>query len=63
MVVIDLPLGETLQHLLERDTRLEPGQVRAEAEVEAVAEAQVALDLAMDVEAVRVRELTLVPVG
>ena len=43
--------------------RLEARQVGAQAEVDAVAEAQVPLDLAGDVEAVRVRELALVAVG
>ena len=44
VVPVDLPVGEALQHLVERDAALEPGERGAEAEVEAVAEAQVVVD-------------------
>ena len=44
LVVVDLPLGEALQHLVERDAALEAGQRRAEAEVDAVAEGLVPAD-------------------
>ena len=51
---VDVPLGEPLQHLFERDAALEPGQRGAEAEVDAVAEREVLADLAVDVEPVAV---------
>ena len=63
VVPVDLPVREPAQHLVERDAALEPGQVAPEAEVEPVAEAQVVVDLAVDVEAVGIGELALVPVG
>ena len=56
-------VGKRLQHLVERDAALEPGQRRAEAEVDAVAEREVVVDLAVDVEAVAVGELAVVAVG
>ena len=54
VVPVDLPVGEALEDLVERDPALEPGQRGTEAEVDAVAEAQVLADLAVDVEAVAV---------
>ncbi len=56
-------VGEALQHLVERDPALEPGQRGAEAEVDAVAEREVVVDLAVDVEAVAVGELAVVAVA
>ena len=55
--------GKRLQHLVERDPALEAGQRGAQAEVDAVAEGQVVVDLAVDVEAVGVGELALVAVA
>ena len=63
LVVVDLPVGEALQHLVERDPALQAGQRGTQAEVDAVAEGEVATDVAVDVEAVAVREVALVPVG
>ena len=40
-VVVDVPLGEAVEQLVERDPALEPGEAGAEAEVEAVAEGEV----------------------
>ena len=62
VVPVDLPVGEALQHLVERDPSLEPRERGAEAEVEAVAEAQVMVDRAVDVEAVAVGEVPVVAV-
>ena len=53
-VVVDLPLGEAVEHLVERDPALEPGERGAEAEVEAVAEGEVLAVVAVDVEPVGV---------
>ena len=58
----ELVLGHAREQLLERDARLEPRQARAQAEVGAVPEAEVARRRARDVERVRVRELALVAV-
>src|SRR5438067_4335517 len=60
---VDLPLGEALEHLVEGHSTLEAGERSAEAEVDAVPEAQVVADLATDVEAVAVGEPALVAVG
>ena len=54
---VDLPGGEALEHLVEGHPALEPGQRGAEAEVEPVAEGQMVVDRAGDVEAVAVGEL------
>ena len=54
VVEVDLPLGEPLEHLFERDAALEPGERGAEAEVGAEAEREVLADVAVDVEAVAV---------
>src|SRR4051812_26894799 len=40
-VVSDVPLGEAVEQLLERDSRLEPGEIGAEAVVHALAEGEV----------------------
>src|SRR5438128_1584887 len=62
-VPVDLPGGETVEHLVERDAAFEPGEGRSKTEVDAVAEGQVVADLAVDVEAVAVGELAIVAVG
>src|SRR6516164_7967902 len=49
-VVIDIPLREALQHLVEGDAALEARQRRAETEVDAVAERLMAPDIPMNVE-------------
>src|SRR5512143_712314 len=59
---VDLPHGEALQNLLERHPALQAGQCRAEAEVNAVAEGEVLVDLPVDVEPVTVRVTTVVAV-
>src|SRR5205807_10239235 len=46
--VVDFPLREALQELVEGDPPLEAGEGGAEAEVHAVAEREVLADLAMD---------------
>ena len=54
---------EAGQQLLEHDPHLEPGQVGAQAVVDAVAEGEVGVGAAPEVEADRVDEDLLVPVG
>src|SRR5262245_60776628 len=60
---VDFPLGKALEDLLERDATLQAGQRRAETEVAAVAEGEVLVDLPVDVEAIAVRETTVVAVA
>src|ERR1700678_4555078 len=60
---VDRPLRESVQHLVDGHPSLEPGQCRAEAEVDAVAEAEVVGDLAADVKALGVFELAVFAVG
>src|SRR5205814_3345835 len=59
---VDLPLRESLQHLRERDSALQPSERGAEAEVDAVPEGEVLGDGSMDVEGVRIRVTTFVSV-
>ena len=59
-VLVDGPLGMTVEHLVDDDCALETCQSGAEAEVRAVTERHVAVDLALDVEAVRIGVLTFV---
>ena len=61
-VPIDLPLGEARDDLVEGHAALEPCERGPEAEVDPVAEGQVVVDDAGDVEAVGVWEVTLVAV-
>src|SRR5918996_2145015 len=56
VVVVDLPAREAFQHLFQRDTAFKSGQRGAHAEVQSVAEGDVVVDFAADVEAVRIRE-------
>src|SRR6478609_9692907 len=63
VVPVDVPFGEALQDLVERDPPFEAGQRGAEAEVDAVPEREVVIDLAMDVERVAVVEPAVVAVG
>src|SRR4029077_1508499 len=63
VVPVDLPRGEAVEDLVEGDPSLEPGQCGAEAEVQAVAEGEVVVDPAADVEAVAVGELAVVTVA
>ena len=53
-VVVDVPLGEAVEELVERDPALEAGEVGAEAEVEPEAEGEVLDVVAVDVEDVGV---------
>ena len=62
VLVVDLPVGPALQHLVERDAALEARERGTETEVQPVAEAQVVTDLAVDVEAVAVGEPPVVAV-
>ena len=62
VVVIDIPVGPSLEDLFERDPPLEPGQSRAEAEVQSLAEAQVTAR-PVDVVAVGFGEFRLVAIG
>src|SRR3954447_5562557 len=54
--------GERRQQLLEHDADLEPGEVRAEAVVQAVTEADVCVRVAAEVEPHRVGEDRLVAI-
>src|SRR5258708_11051268 len=61
-VEVDLPFGEALQDLLERDPPLQPGQRRAQAIVGTDAEGEVLARFAVNVENITVRwELAVVP--
>ncbi len=60
---IDLPFGEPRERLLERDAPLEARQRGPQAEVDAVAERDVVVDAAVDVEAIGIGELALVAIG
>ena len=62
-VLVDVPLREAGERLLDHDLGFEPGQARAEAEVDAVAERHVAVEGALDVEAVGIGVLALVAAG
>jgi hypothetical protein len=53
---VDLPVRPSLQDLVQGDSTLEAGHRRSEAEVQAIAEAHVMANLAMDVEAIAVSE-------
>src|SRR5580692_4937171 len=59
---VDVPGGETGQDLLERDDPFHPGQRGAHAQMDAVAEGEMPAVVAVDVEAVAIREATIVPV-
>ena len=59
---VDLPCRKPLEHLVERHPSFQARQRGAQAEVDAVAERQVVVDLAGDVEAVGVGKATLVAV-
>jgi hypothetical protein len=56
-VPVDLPVGPAGEDFLERNAAFQSRQCRTEAEVDAVAEAQVPVDAAVDVEPVGVREV------
>ena len=60
---LDLVVGDPLVPFPQRDPQLQPGQVRAEAAVDAAAEGDVAVDLAVEAHHVGVGELGLVGVG
>src|ERR1700733_14204437 len=62
-IEVDLPFGEALQDLLERDPPLQPGQRRAQAVVGTDAEGEGLAEFAVNVENIPVRwELAVVPV-
>src|ERR1700678_2625181 len=63
-VEVDLPFGEALQDLFERDASLQPGQRRTETVVRSDAEREVLARLAVNVENIAVRrELAVIAVG
>ena len=62
-MLVDVPFGEAVERLLDHDLGFESGQARAEAEVDAVAERDVAVEGARDVEAIGVGVLALVAAG
>src|SRR5262245_28734106 len=62
MLVVDVPLGPPLEHLVEGHAPFESSQRGAETKMKAVAEGQVAFLLAMDVEAVGIHEAALVAI-
>src|SRR4051794_21188803 len=63
VAVVDVPSGKAHEHLLDRDARFEPGEMRTEAVVHAETEAHVAVERPGDVEAIGIGELTLVASG
>src|SRR5579859_1603734 len=59
----DLPCaGQAIEHSVERDFHLQTRQGSAQAEVDATPEAQVSVRLALDVEAISIRELGLITI-
>ena len=62
-VVVDVPLGEAVQQLVEAHATFEPREVGAEAEVEALAEREVLDVVAVDVVDVGVGVAARVAVG
>ena len=56
-------LGWRREQRLERDARLEPGERGPEAEVRAVAEGEMVVEAAPDVEPVGIFEVVLVAIG
>ncbi len=58
-----LKVGETLQQSFERNPRLQTGQWSTQAEVNAIAKAQVTIGSALDIKAVGVGELCLIEIG
>ena len=48
MVVVDLPSGNRLEDLVQRDSALETGQCRPETEVDPVAEREVPADVRVE---------------
>src|SRR5262249_36548882 len=62
ILVVDLPPREARQDLLERDPTFEPRERRTQAEVQPVPEAEMVIDRPADVQAVRVREASIVSV-
>src|SRR5262245_18631639 len=63
LVVVDLPIREAVQDLVEHDPSFEARQRGAETEVDAVAEGEVLADVAVDVEAIGMLVGALVAVG
>src|ERR1700753_1070692 len=62
-VEVDLPFGEALQDLFQRDPPLQPGQRRAQTVVRADAEREMLARLTVNVESIAIRrELTVVAV-
>src|SRR5688572_20403937 len=62
VVVVDFPVGEPIEHFVERDPTLESRERGAEAVVESVAEREVLTFVAVDVEAVGLGVAPLVAV-
>src|ERR1035441_6254974 len=62
-VPVDRPLREAIEHLVDGHPPFEPRQCGAEAEVDAVAEAEVLCGITVDIEAIAVGELSLVAIG
>jgi hypothetical protein len=63
VVPIDLPLRETPKYFFQRDAPLQSREGRTKAKVNPIAEREVLPGLAMNVELMRVREMSLVPIG
>ena len=63
LALVDLVAREAAGELLEADPAFEPGERRAEAEVQAVTEAERDVRGALDVEAIGIVVLALVAVG
>ena len=63
LLAVELQAVQQGRHHAEEGAQLPAGQVHAQAEVGAVSEGKVVVGRALDVEAVRIGELALVPVG
>ena len=61
--LVQAEIAETAQQRVEGDLPLHPGERRADAEVSAVAEAEVRVGMAPDVEALRIGELRRITIG
>ena len=62
-IPIDIPFRKTVEHLVECDTSLEARQCGTEAKMDPVTETQMSNPGPIDVEAVRISKVALVPIG
>ena len=60
-MLVDVPVGQSIKGLLQDHARFEARQVRTEAEMHAVTEGHVPIEVARDVETIGSVVLALVP--